>query len=231
MPRTLRHEINNPLNTLSTSLHNLEYEESPDARGKYLEAAKRGVNRIGMIVQNLADAASLEDALEAEELEIIDLHQLVQNYLQNCHSIHPDREFRYQGIDRGIKAEVSDFRIEQLLDKLVDNAVDFSESGSIITVGINADANFLSLFVTNQGPTIADDQVENIFDSMVSIREGNSDNRLHFGMGLYVVRIIAEHHGGSVKASNLLDGKGVSIQVSLPIYREQKERSDAFAAS
>ena len=49
MPRTLRHEINNPLNTLSTSLHNLEYEESPDARGKYLEAAKRGVNRIGMI--------------------------------------------------------------------------------------------------------------------------------------------------------------------------------------
>ena len=66
---------------------------------------------------------------------------------------------------------------------------------------------------------------------MVSIREGNSDNRLHFGMGLYVVRIIAEHHGGSVKASNLLDGKGVSIQVSLPIYREQKERSDAFAAS
>ncbi len=231
MPRTLRHEINNPLNTLSTSLHNLEYEESPDARGKYLEAAKRGVNRIGMIVQNLADAASLEDALEAEELEIIDLHQLVQNYLQNCHSIHPDREFRYQGIERGIKAEVSDFRIEQLLDKLVDNAVDFSESGSIITVGINADANFLSLFVTNQGPTIADDQVENIFDSMVSIREGNSDNRLHFGMGLYVVRIIAEHHGGSVKASNLLDGKGVSIQVSLPIYREQKERSDAFAAS
>ena len=56
--------------------------------------------------------------------EIIDLHQLVQNYLQNCHSIHPDREFRYQGIERGIKAEVSDFRIEQLLDKLVDNAVE-----------------------------------------------------------------------------------------------------------
>ena len=231
MPRTLRHEINNPLNTLSTSLHNLEHEESPSAREKYLEAAKRGVHRIGMIVQNLADAASLEDALEAEEFEVIDLHQLVQNYLQNCQSIHRDREFRYQGVERTIKAEVSDFRIEQLLDKLVDNAVDFSGSSSTITVGINADANFLTLFVTNQGPTIADDQVENVFDSMVSIRDSNPDNRLHFGMGLYVVRIIAEHHGGSVKASNLIDGTGVSIRVTLPIYHEHKELSEALAAS
>ena len=70
MPRTLRHEINNPLNTLSTSLHNLETAESSELREKYLESAKRGVMRIGMIVQNLADAANLEDALESEELEI-----------------------------------------------------------------------------------------------------------------------------------------------------------------
>ncbi|MBT7369850.1 MAG: hypothetical protein HN816_04330, partial [Gammaproteobacteria bacterium] len=203
MPRTLRHEINNPLNTLSTSLQNLEVEESPIARQKYLEAARRGVNRIGMIVQNLADAASLEEALEAEELEVIDVYELVQSYLNNCQTIHSDREFRYQGIDKTIKAEVSDFRVEQLLDKLIDNAVDFSEPGSTITVGINADANNLTLFVTNQGPTIAPDKVDNVFDSMVSIRESKEDNRLHFGMGLYVVRIIAEHHGGSVKASNL----------------------------
>lgn len=231
MPRTLRHEINNPLNALSTSLQNLETEESPAAREKYLDAAKRGVNRIGMIVQNLADAASLEDALMAEETEVIDLYELVQNYMQNCRTIHPDREFRYQGVDKTIKAVVSDFRVEQLLDKLIDNAVDFSEAGSTITIGINADANNLTLFVTNQGPTITSDQVDNVFDSMVSIRESNPDNRLHFGMGLYVVRIIAEHHGGFAKASNLFDGKGVSIKVTLPIYREPHPSSEALAAS
>jgi dedicated sortase system histidine kinase len=231
MPRTLRHEINNPLNTLSTSLQNLESEESAEGRQKYLEAAKRGVNRIGMIVQNLADAASLEDALQAEELEIINLYELVQNYLNNCRTIHKDREFRYKGVSHDITTQVSDFRIEQLLDKLIDNAIDFSESGSTITVGINADAHNLTLFVTNQGPTIAEDMVDNIFDSMVSIRENNPDNRLHFGMGLYVVRIIAEHHGGSVRASNLFDGKGISIKVMLPIYRESNQTSEAFAAS
>ncbi len=88
MPRTLRHEINNPLNTLSTSLQNLESESSEEDKARYLESAKRGVLRIGMIVQNLADAASLEDALEAEEFEVVDLHDLVEKYLIICRNVH-----------------------------------------------------------------------------------------------------------------------------------------------
>ena len=71
MPRTLRHGINNPLNTLSTSLQNLEVEESQEARQKYLGAAKRGVTRIGMIVKNLADAASLEMRLQRKKLRLL----------------------------------------------------------------------------------------------------------------------------------------------------------------
>ena len=230
MPRTLRHEINNPLNALSTSLQNLEVEESEVARQKYLDAAKRGVTRIGMIVQNLADAASLEDALAAEETEVIDLYDLVQNYIANCRTTRLDRDFNYQGINKGIATKVSDYRVEQLLDKLIDNAIDFSDSGSTITVGINADDQNLTLFVTNHGPTIDENMVGSVFDSMVSIRESNPDNRLHFGMGLYVVRIIAERHGGSVKATNLFDGKGVSIKVMLPIYRDSNPHQGLIAA-
>lgn len=234
MPRTLRHEINNPLNTLSTSLQNLESEEAPQRREKYLEAAKRGVMRIGVIVQNLADAASLEDALQAEELEVVDLYQLLQNYLGNAKSIHRNRHFRYQGTSEPALTEVSDYRIEQLLDKLVDNAVDFSPDDSTITVGLDRGQENLTLFVTNTGPTIGADIAENIFDSMVSVRKPKEDNRLHFGMGLYVVRIIAEHHGGKVSASNLRSGSGVTITVTLPLYTEKtpaNEAAEAFAAS
>ena len=212
----MRHEINNPLNALSTSLQHLENENSEPARRKYLESAKRGVNRIGMIVQNLADAANLEDALDAEEFEVIDLQKLLQSYLSNCRIAHPDRIFDYRGTQREVLSKVSDYRIEQLLDKLVDNAIDFSQPGSTITLGLSSETTRLTLFVSNQGPTIPEDMVDNIFDSMVSIRANNPDNRLHFGMGLYVVRVIAEHHGGSVTASNLASGSGVTIKVTLP---------------
>lgn len=228
MPRTLRHEINNPLNTLSTSLQNLEEEESEVARQKYLESAKRGVTRIGMIVQNLADAASLEDALEAEEFEVVDLFKLVQNYMANCRITHQDYRFEYRGTQREVLSMVSDYRIEQLLDKLIDNAIDFSAPGSTITVGLTTDSSKLTLFVTNPGPTIAPEMVENIFDSMVSVRANTVDNRLHFGMGLYVVRVIAEHHRGSVTAANLLNGNGVTIRVTLPLYKPVSDT--AYAA-
>ncbi|MCB1645077.1 MAG: hypothetical protein KDI36_06470 [Pseudomonadales bacterium] len=229
MPRTLRHEINNPLNTLSTSLHNLENSDSEAAKTKYLESAKRGVHRIGMIVQNLADAASLEDALEAEEFEVIDIQNLVENYLANCKTTHPNRVFEYRGTQNPVLAEVSDYRIEQLLDKLIDNAVDFSPVGSTITVGLTTDATRLTLFVTNSGPVIDADLVESIFDSMVSVRENNPDNRLHFGMGLYVVRVIAEHHGGRASATNLLNGKGVTIRVTLPLYKSVSQPASSAA--
>ena len=219
MPRTLRHEINNPLNALSTSLQNLENEPTPQDQQRYLNSAKRAVMRIGTIVQNLADAASLEEALETEEFEVINLHALAQSYIANCRVTHPNRSFEYQGNNDSVLSEVSDSRIEQVLDKLVDNAVDFSEEGSIITIGITTDNNELTLFVTNYGPGIPTNKSVNIFDSMVSIRE--TDTRMHFGMGLYVVRVIAEHHGGSVSASNLQEGNGVTVLIKLPLYKEK----------
>jgi dedicated sortase system histidine kinase len=214
MPRTLRHEINNPLNTLATSLHNLA-EENPDVQNsKYLESAQRGVTRIGAIVQNLADAANLEDSLEAEDLEVVDLNQLLANYVANCSVAHKNCQFIYKGPRRPVLANVSDYRIEQLMDKIIDNAIDFHRSDSPIRVQLDTHRGSLQITVANRGPTLPAKSEGSLFDSMVSHR--GPQNRLHFGLGLYVVRIIAEHHGGFVRAMNLADGSGVAIMVQLP---------------
>lgn len=217
MPRTLRHEINNPLNTLSTSLQNLA-DENPAVRdSKYLDSAKRGVMRIGAIVQNLADAANLEESLEAEELEIIDLERLIENYVANCRVVHRDCEFAFRGTGHPVYARVSDYRIEQLLDKIIDNAIDFHRPNSPIKVQLDQMKDFLRITVANRGPTLPPAAEETLFDSMVSHRSTEGRNRLHFGLGLYVVRVIAEHHGGTVRGMNLPDGSGVVVIVQLPL--------------
>ena len=48
-------------------------------------------------------------------------------------------------------------------------------------------------------------------------------NRLHFGLGLYVVRIIAEHHGGFVRAVNLADNSGVAVVIQLPLAKQSRQ--------
>jgi dedicated sortase system histidine kinase len=222
MPRTLRHEINNPLNTLSTSLQNLADEHPGIDDSKYLESAKRGVNRIGSIVQNLADAANLEEALEAEELENIDLNELLASYVANCGSSHVGVSFQYKGSPAPVHALVSDFRIEQMLDKLIDNAVDFHRAGTPIRVQLECYGDLLQIVVANRGAALSEERLHTIFDSMVSHR--GPDNRLHFGLGLHVVRIIAEHHGGTVSAINLADASGVAFIVRLPMANSLSDR-------
>lgn len=229
MPRTLRHEINNPLNTLSTSLQNLA-EENPEIQdSKYLASAKRGVIRIGSIVQNLADAANLEESLEAEDFEVIDINQLLESYVANCRITHKDCEFVFRGPEEPVYAEVSDYRIEQLLDKIIDNAIDFHRANSPIRVQLDVYRDHLLISVANRGPVLPKKAEQSLFDSMVSHR--GPQNRLHFGLGLYVVRVIAEHHGGFVRAMNLADGSGVAISVQLPVYRELEETPNGRSRS
>ena len=215
MPRTLRHEINNPLNTLSTSLQNLALNHEDVSNSKYLESAKRGVNRIGAIVQNLADAANLEEALQSEDFEPVDLNQLLENYVNNYNLTHPNASIVYSGTNSPVLTMASDYRVEQMMDKIMDNALDFHRKDTTIRVQLDKIDNLLRITVANRGRILSPSVENSLFDSMVSHRDQH--NRLHFGLGLYVVRVIAEHHGGHVRAVNLSDNSGVAVVVQLPI--------------
>ncbi len=217
MPRTLRHEINNPLNTLSTSLQNLEDNQPGLSDNKYLDAARRGVQRIGAIVQNLADAANLEESLKAEDLETLDLEILVESYVRNSAALQAPRRLTFQGPGTGVTVEAADYRIEQLLDKIIDNALDFALPDTAIAVALRRERSDAVLTIRNQGPLLTEDTRASMFDSMVTRRDGTNDTKLHFGLGLYVVRVIAAHHGGSALARNLPDGSGVEVEVRLPL--------------
>ena len=216
MPRTLRHEIHNPLNTLTTSLENLVEEVEQARDSKYLASARRGVARIGFILQGLADAASLEESLKSEAPESCDVTALVGSYVRNCALTHPQREFVFRGPSRGLSANIPDYRVEQVLDKLIDNAIDFGREDSPILVQVERQDSMLRISVANRGPVLPSSVAQSLFESMVSHRI--SQERLHFGLGLYIVRIIAEYHGGSARALNLVDGSGVMLVIELPLF-------------
>ena len=96
-------------------------------------------------------------------------------------------------------------------------AIDFHRPNSPIKIQLDANREALRITVANRGPTLPPAAEQTLFDSMVSHRGAEAANRLHFGLGLYVVRVIAEHHGGSVRGMNLPDGSGVVVIVQLPL--------------
>jgi signal transduction histidine kinase len=105
-----------------------------------------------------------------------------------------------------------------LLDKLVDNAVSFSVPGSRIDVTLTAADNEFVIAVTNRGPALPQTMRGRLFDSLVSIRE-QRDGRPHLGLGLHIVALVADFHGGRCEADDLPDGGGAIFRVSLPKNR------------
>jgi signal transduction histidine kinase len=102
-----------------------------------------------------------------------------------------------------------------MLDKLVDNAVDFSPAGATITVRLTLEPLAAVLEVENPGPPLPVHVEGRLFESLWQSRP-DGDSRPHFGLGLYIVRLIGEFHGGEARASNLPDGTGVRFLVRLP---------------
>ena len=109
-----------------------------------------------------------------------------------------------------------DYRIEQLLDKLLDNARDFRTKDSIIILRLYQQEYDCYLEVENSGSIIPEGLLAGLFNSMVSARTAGAGHA-HFGLGLYVVRLISQFHGGSVSAHNLSRPEGVMFRIRLPI--------------
>ncbi|MBQ0720891.1 MAG: GHKL domain-containing protein [Gammaproteobacteria bacterium] len=215
IPRTLRHEINNPLNTAATSLEHLQTQGGDMT---YVDSAQRGLQRISAIVDSLAEAASLEDALSGDEVSPLNLTALITIYVKHLSSRCPHK-IELISPEQDVWIEGSDIHIEQLLDKLLDNAIDFSTPGKNIEVSLSTDKNHCFLRVKNYGPVITQAESTELFQLFHSRRkpEQSDSKEQHLGLGLYIARLICERHGGDLGVKNLSSDEGVIFTATLPL--------------
>ena len=102
----------------------------------------------------------------------------------------------------------------QALDKLLANAADFCPPGGQIELRLAPVSEGWLISVRNEGPGLPTELQDRLFEPMVSLRERESGD-VHLGLGLHVVRLIVDFHGGRVWASNLADGSGVGFNIQL----------------
>ena len=216
LPDTLAHELHNPLNVVNSSLENLQYNHRELTDDKHLQRARNGIGRLRSIITSLTEAASLKEALsqEQEQLERFDFRSLIQNCVEGYQSANPD--YRIVATLAPTSAWIFGVpdRIAQLLDKLIDNAIAFGAQNGLIIVHLRDVGDNLELTVSNDGPALPSEIADSLFDPMVS--STRDARKTHLGLGLYIVRLVAEFHKGTVAARNRHGGIGVEVVVSLP---------------
>jgi two-component system, OmpR family, sensor histidine kinase ChvG len=212
----LAHEIRTPLTIVRSSLENLEAEEVSPAARQYLERARQGSERLSAILLAMGAATRVEEAIGSADRFRFDLTPVIASAVSAYGVAFPERRFAAELPSEPLEIEGTPDLIVQLLDKLIDNAVDFSPAGATITVRLRREPAAAVLEVDNPGPPLAPEVRGRLFESLWQSRSG-SDSRPHFGLGLYIVRLIAEHHRGGVAATDLPAGEGARFGVRLPL--------------
>ncbi len=215
MAGRLAHELRTPLTVVQSSLDNLDGSDAAE-REVFIERARDVLRRMNQLVTRLSEAARLEQALQAAEIEPVDLAGLLDSCIQGYRDAYAPREFVYRRPDAPVWLDVSPDLIVQLLDKLVSNANDFATPATPIVIQLEIQGDGVTIAVDNQGPPLPADMDGQLFDSLVSQRSNAQKSGAHLGLGLYLARLIADFHQGRLRAENLKDGAGVRLQLWLP---------------
>ena len=209
MAARLSHELRTPLAVIRTSLDNLRATEIPTQGNVYIARADEGVQRLSSLISRMSEATRLESMLVGAEKESCDIGRLIAGCVEGYRAAYPSTAFVFHQPDEPIVRDAIADALAQMLDKLVQNAVDFAQPGSPVTITLGAPAKQIRISVENKGIKLSPDIASGLFSSMVTSRPDGS----HLGLGLYIVRLIAEFHNGTVTAQSLPDGSGVRFEV------------------
>lgn len=215
MAGRLSHELRTPIAVVRSSLENLKLSGEDSAR--YIERAEQGLARLGRILERMTEASRLEQSLSGVERTRYDLSAVVRGCVEGYRLAYPQSAFVLELPPGRLEVQGSPDLAAQLLDKLVENAVDFSHPGAPVHVTLEHSEGAASLTVSNKGPLLPDRMRTRLFESMISVRDAPGASTPHLGLGLYVARLIAQFHDGTIAASNLASGDGVAVGVRFPL--------------
>ena len=213
------HELNNPLNNISTSLqilieelaeNNLEYKK------ELLAGAEKEVERGKEIVRSLLEFAR-ERSLTLKQVVFKDL---VDSAISQVRSQVPDDIHFNIDVPEDIRAALGPQRIERVLINLIVNAVHAMRHGGDITIRARneRDQNGFSFQVIDTGEGIDEKMISKIFDPFFTTKGVGKGS----GLGLSIVYGIMEQHDGKISVSSQI-GKGTTFTCFLP-YHQAGER-------
>ncbi|MEI7035573.1 ATP-binding protein [Fulvimonas yonginensis] len=217
----LSHELNTPLAIVKSSLDNLEHALEanaalPPEAQPYLARARDGVARLGTLVRAMSEASRMERAIAAAEPEDVDLREVVRGCAEAYRPLIGARSLACELPGAPLPMHCAPELIAQALDKLLDNALSFTPADGWLRLSLAPREDGAEIALANQGPPLPAAMQGRLFDSLVSLRDkATPGGAPHLGLGLYVVRLVAERHGGSAGAHDLEDGSGVAFTLRL----------------
>jgi two-component system sensor histidine kinase ChvG len=207
------HELKNPLASLRSALETYDRIDGEALRRELRELMSDDVRRMTRLLSAIAEASRLDAEMSRARFSPVDLVALAREVAEHTELA---RGVTIETPPGGPAALGDADRLAQIVRNLIDNAVTFSPDGGTIRVEVVPDGQrSVVLMVSDEGPGIPPEMMGRIFERFYSSRPKDEAFAMHSGLGLAIVRAIAEAHGGQVFVENLPAG-GARFSVRLP---------------
>ncbi|MDO8963576.1 MAG: ATP-binding protein [Coriobacteriia bacterium] len=211
-------ELRNPLTSIVGFVQLLsrpEVLEDQSKRTRTLKALEVRSAQMIALVDDLLIASRIEKGELRLDREPVDLAGLVTDTVMRFEQFQPEHRFVIDVDTRIPRTELDVRRISQALTCLLSNAVKYSPDGGRIRVGVVESAGRGVISVADRGLGLPGDELDRVFDRFYKV-PATGASASGAGLGLYLVKVIAEAHGGDVAVTSK-PGRGSTFTLRLPL--------------
>jgi signal transduction histidine kinase len=216
------HELRTPVQPILGLSEVLLSEEEDEGKRRLIDVISRNAERLERLTQDILDVTRIESQLLRLNKEKFNLNSVVLSIIEEYknkigENDRGDIKLLYNPIEgNDIIVDADMGRITQVVSNLLDNAVKFTEEGTIMVStevkngGSNSNNNIAVVSVKDTGSGIDPEIMPRLFTKFTSKSWKGT------GLGLFISKSIIETHGGKIWAENNIDGKGATFSFSLP---------------
>ncbi|MBM3638579.1 MAG: GHKL domain-containing protein [Actinobacteria bacterium] len=211
------HELKTPVGAISVLAETLEGEVVEELPLKLAGRIVAEAQRMSKTIDNLMDLSRIEKGA-GRVVGPIDLIEVVRDAVQRVHAL-AERDGISVDVETSDNQVIVDGDFRQLVSavgNVVDNAVKYSDRGSIVRVRVVADDETAYVQVEDSGIGISAEHLDRIFERFYRADKARSRDTGGTGLGLSIVRNIVTQHGGQVNVESL-EGKGSTFRLSFPL--------------
>lgn len=207
---SVSHELKTPIASLRAGLSMLSMPEAGLApeHSEMIAGLDRQTSRLDHLVSDLLTMARLEAEVSLERSPQ-QLDEMLGSALRALGPLLDGFDLRLELPPDLPPVAVDELQVERVLTNLLENAVEWTPPGGRIAVGAERRGERVAVWVENQGPPIAPDELERVFSKFWTRRKGGS------GLGLAISRRIVEAHGGTIRAENRAEGPRFTCELPL----------------
>jgi signal transduction histidine kinase len=214
----LGHELRNPLAPIRSGVEFLRRTlEAGTGSGQVCEMIGRQVAHMSRLLDDLLDVTCITRGEIRLQAEIIDVRTVVQRAVEASRPLlelhRHDLQVRLPQGDLSVHGDA--VRLVQMMTNLLNNATHYTPDGGRIEVSVEGRSDQIEIRVKDNGVGLAADLRDCIFDLFVRGPVPQHGSREGLGIGLSLVRMIAQHHHGTVEARSAGPGTGSEFVVTL----------------